>query len=153
MTAIARRSVRAQIPAAFSLADADDLDGFDTESLSDGWLDVTGCQRVVIVCVAGTLGTAGIDVVQISHDGGLTWAADDTLLLASANDNTGTIVADGALEAAGVDPVTAAAAIFKSGPYEGPTYMRVCRDTSDAQAGAAVDWITGAPSVTAIRIY
>lgn len=70
MTAIARRSVRAQIPATYLLAAADDLDGFDAEGLADathGWVDVTGAQRVIIVSFIGTAGTAGIDVIQIGR--------------------------------------------------------------------------------------
>jgi len=154
MAAIDRRSVRAQIPAFKVLATADDLDGFDTESLDDGWLDVTGAQRVIIVVLnIGTAGTAGVDEFQVSHDGGQTWAPDPTLLAGASNDNTGTIVAGGALMAAGVEPTTSALSVFKAGPYEGPSYVRVCRDTSDAQSANGIDWITGAPEVIAFRIF
>jgi hypothetical protein len=145
MTAIARRSIRASISVE-NLAAANDLDGVQDATKT---IDVTGAQRVILVCVAGTLGTAGVDVVQISKDGGTNWAADTTLQAIGADEHTGDIVADAALEAAGVDPVTFAAAAFKSGPHNGPTLMRVARDT-DGFGGT--DWVTGAPSVDAIVI-
>jgi hypothetical protein len=147
MTAIRRRSIRAKIPAYTVMCAADDLNGAGTT------LDVSGCQRVILAVFQATLGTAGIDVVQLSHDGGVTWAADDTLMLGNANDITGDIVADAAMEAAGVDPLVAATSLFKSGPYRGPTLMRVVRDGTDAQPGTSVAWQTGAPSVNAFRIY
>ena len=145
MTAIARRSNRARITVA-NLAAANDLDGVQDDTKD---LDVSGAQRVILVSMIGTAGTAGVDVVQISHDGGSNWAADDTLQAVSADDSTGDIVADAELEAAGVEPVTFAAAVFKSGPHNGPTLMRVARDT-DGFGGT--DWVTGAPSVDAIVI-
>ena len=145
MTAIARRSIRAGITFA-NLAAADDLDGVQDSSKD---LDVTGAQRVIIASMIGTPGTAGVDVVQVSHDGGSTWAADTTLQLANADDHTGDIVASAALEAAGVEPVTNATAHWKSGPHNGPTLMRVARDTSGF---GGTDWVTGAPSVDAIVI-
>lgn len=136
MAAIARRSIRARIDAATTLAAADDLDG-DTTTL-----DVSGAQRVVIVQVNnGTAGTAGIDVIEVSHDGGDNWAADDTLLALASDENTGTVVASGALNAAGTEP--SGAAIFKSGPHNGPTLMRCSRSTN---------WVTGAPQVLAFTI-
>lgn len=153
MTAIARRSIRAQIPAGFVAAAADDLDGLPVSTAAEialASLDVTGAQRVLIVqSNDGTAGTAGIDEISVSHDGGTTWSADPTLLLASANDLTGSI-ASGSLNAAGVEPVNST--VWKSGPYEGPTLIRCCRVTADAQS-AGVTWVTGAPSVTFYPVF
>lgn len=136
MAAIARRSIRARINAATELAAADDVDGGTTT------LDVSGAQRVIIAQINnGTAGTLGIDIVEISHDGGDNWAADDTLLALASDENTGTVVANAALNAAGVEP--SGAALFKSGPHNGPTLMRVQRSTN---------WATGAPQVIAFTI-
>jgi len=145
MTAIARRSHRARISVA-NLAAANDLDGVQ-DATKD--VDVSGAQRVIIVSMIGTAGTTGIDVIQVSHDGGSNWEADDTLMLVAADDSTGDIVADAELEAAGVEPVTFATNTWKSGPHNGPTLMRCARDT-DGFGGE--DWTTGAPSVDAIII-
>lgn len=146
MAAISRRSIRCQIPAAVTLATADDLDG-----TTDGtqYLEVGGLERVLIHQINnGTDGTAGIDVVEISKDGGITWSADDTLLAIASNDLTGTVVANAALNAAGVEP-TVATAIWKSGPHEGPTKMRIGRKTTTT---GGTTWITGAPTVLAYKI-
>lgn len=143
MATIARRSHRMPIPAATELAAADDLNGAGTT------LEVTGAERVLIVQAAdGTAGTAGIDVLEISKDGGVTWTADDTLLALASDDDSGTVVANAALNAAGVEP--SGCAIFKSGPHKGVTHMRVVRDATVNANSAA--WVTGAPSVDAITI-
>ena len=114
-------------------------------------VDVSGALRVLIFQVNdGAAGTAGIDVIQVSHDGGVQWAADDTLLAMASDDQTGTVVADAALNAAGAEPALFAA--FKSGPHPGPTLMRCIRDDAATFAGAALDWTTGAPSVDCLRI-
>lgn len=143
MVAIARRSHRATIPAGTVLAAADDLNG-DTTTL-----DVSGTERVLIVQINnGTAGTTGIDTIEISKDGGGQWAADDTLLALASDDTTGTVVASAILNAAGVEPT--GAAIWKSGPHEGPTLMRCSRlVTQDADSAA---WTTGAPQVLAIKV-
>lgn len=144
MAAIARRSMAFPIPASTELAAADDLNG-----VSDGSkdFDVSGAARVLIAQIAnGTAGTAGIDVVQVSHDG-IEWEADDTLLALASDDDSGTVVADGALNAAGTEP--SGAAIFKSGPHRGPTLMRVVRDGT---TGTSEAWVTGAPQVIGIRV-
>jgi hypothetical protein len=146
MAAIRRRSLLGKIPASVSLADADDLNG-----TSDGTQhrDVSGASRVLIVQHNnGTLGTAGIDVIEVSHDGGTSWAADDTILALASDDATGTVLANAALNAAGVEPVNMA--IFKCGPFAGPTLIRCTRDATRNANSAA--WVTGAPSVTAITI-
>ena len=152
MAAIKRRSLVCPIGIPVTLATADDLDG-----TSDGtqWYDITDAKRVLIWQIAnGTAGTAGIDCVEISHDGGSQWYADGTTgLLASADDDAGTLVVNGALNAAGVEPATIDVGLFKFGPYEGPTLIRIGRDTSNRGAnGTGTDWVTGAPTVLMVPI-
>ena len=148
MTAIVRRSVRAHIPASTELAAADDLNGVQDGSKN---LDVTGAQRVVIAQIDnGAAGTAGIDTIQISHDGGESWVSDPTILALASDDNTGTLVANAALNAAGVEPASGVD-IFKSGPHAGPTLMRCVRYVTDDAHSVA--WQTGAPQVIAFPIY
>lgn len=145
MAAIARRSMRSLVSREFTLATADDLDG--TEDNTQAAV-VTGASRVLIFQVNdGTAGTAGIDVIEVSHDGGTNWADDDTLLAIDANDVTGTVVADAALNAAGVEPTLYAA--FKSGPHNGPTAIRCGRKTTTT---AGTTWITGSPTVKCVAI-
>lgn len=140
MAAIARRSIRSPISRKFELAAADDLNGVQDLTKT---VNVTGAARVIIIQENdGTAGTTGIDVVAVSHDGGENWTADDTLLAADSDDSTGTLL-DGILNAAGVEPTHLAA--FKSGPYQGPTLLRVVRNATELAASAA--WTTGAPSV------
>lgn len=146
MTAISRRSNIVKIPASVSLADADDLDGTTDNTQA---YDVTGVKRLLIAQIdAGTPGTAGIDVIEISKDGGTTWSADTTLLALASDDNTGTVVTSAALNAAGIEP-TGKVAIFKSGPHEGPTYIRCGRKTTTT---GGTTWVTGAPSVILIKV-
>lgn len=157
MVAINRRSIQCPIGIPVTLATADDLDGTQDGSQ---WFDITGAQRVLIWQINnGTAGTAGIDVVEISHDGGSQWYADgtgpvpNTGLLASANDTTGTVLVAGALNAAGVEPATVPVGMFKFGPYEGPTLIRIGRDTSNrGSGGTGTDWVSGAPTVLMIPI-
>lgn len=140
MAAISRRSVMSPISQIFTLATADDLNGVQDLTQS---FDVTGASRVIVVQEnTGTAGTAGIDVLAISHDDGLTWAAADKVLAVDSNDSTGTEL-NGILNAAGVEPTNAA--VFKCGPYEGPTAIRVFRYVTDLTGSAA--WVTGAPKV------
>jgi hypothetical protein len=155
MTAIARRSNRTAISIAATLATADDVDGTVDNTQA---FDVTGASRLIVYQVHdGTAGTAGIDVVEISKDGGVTWSPDSTLLLDTANDATGTIAVGGAMNAAGVD--TVGGYTFKSGPHEGPTAIRVGRKTTSedaapypqAQTGGTT-WTTGAPTVKVMAI-
>ena len=153
MVAVARRSLVCPIGINVALAAADDLDGTKTPYS----YDISGALRAIIVQVNdSTAGTAGIDVVEISHDGGSEWYADDGtakvgpgVLPITADDDAGTIQGSGALNAAGVEPATVRAGIFKVGPYEGPTLIRIARDTS---ANNGTDWVTGAPSVDLIPI-
>lgn len=157
MVAIVRRSLICPIGIPVTLATADDLDG--VQDLTQSY-DVTGAQRILIWQINnGTAGTAGIDCVEISHDGGSQWYADgtgnvpNTGLLASADDDAGTVLTAGALNAAGVEPATVEVGMFKFGPYEGPTLIRVSRDTSNrGSGGVGTDWVTGAPTVLMIPI-
>jgi hypothetical protein len=147
MAAIHRRSQRDAISRAFVLAAGDDLDGTTDNTQA---VDVTGASRVIITQAnEGTAGTAGVDVVEVSHDEGSTWAADDTVLLITANDYSGTILAAGALNAAGVEPTTFATSIFKAGPWKGRTALRIGRKTTTT---TGTTWVTGAPVVTAYLV-
>lgn len=151
MAAIARRSLVCAIGTPVTLATADDLDGVQDLTKS---FDVTGALRCLIWQIDdGTAGTAGIDVVEISHDGGSSWTADTTVLPVAENDVSGTIKAAGALNAAGTEPATIEVGLFKAGPWEGPTAVRIGRDTSNRGAnGTGTDWVTGAPTVLMIPI-
>lgn len=152
MAAIKRRSVITPVSQMAVLAAPDDLNGVQDNTKS---YDITGASRVLILQVDnGTAGTAGIDGVSISHDGGVSWVADSTtVLLESSNDATGTLVADGLLNAAGTEPTGGTAAklaVFKAGPYEGPTAIRIFRYATDRSDTAA--WVTGAPGVYLITV-
>lgn len=118
----------------FELAAADDLDRGD---YAKGY-DITGALRAIItVTNDGTDGTAGIDRVEYSFDGGSEWyAATDLRAIDTADDATA--ISGGVLNAAGVEPA-AGLAVFKVGPFYGPTLLRVA---------TTVDWVTGAPSIT-----
>jgi hypothetical protein len=129
-----------------SLASADDLNGTSDNTQA---YDITGADRVVVyVHNNGTAGTAGIDVVEYSHDGGKTWASADDVLALTSHDAEGTFLVSGVLNAAGVEPT--GIAFFKAGPFNGPTAIRVTRNVSINAASAA--WVTGAPSVGAVVI-
>jgi hypothetical protein len=153
MVAIKRRSLVCPIGVTVDLADADDDDGTD-QAYS---YDITGALRCLVMQVAdGTAGTLGIDVIEISKDGGSTWVVESsagqgaTAMLCSQNDVTGTVLTGGVLNAAGIEPATPRAGWFKVGPYEGPTLIRIGRDTS---ANNGTDWSAGqAPSVSLIPI-
>ena len=138
--------MRGLVSRLFTLATADDLDGVADATQS---YDVTGSSGVVIFQVAdGTAGTAGIDILEVSHDGGKQWAADDTALAIDSNAVSGTILAAGALNAAGVEPATVLGGVFKAGPWDGPTAIRISRGAQ----GTGTAWVTGAPSVKAVAI-
>lgn len=131
------------------LVAGDDLTGVAATRRS---VDVTGATRVILsqepLAEVGD-GTAGIDIVVISKDGGTTWAADANVLLATSDDSTGTVLVGGALNAAGVEPATARAGLFKCGPYEGPTLLRINRKTGTL---GGTTWVTHAPAVYATII-
>jgi len=134
----------ATVSAEFTLATADDLNGTSDNTQA---FDVSGSARVLIVQDnSGTAGTTGIDVVEISKDGGITWAAAEDVLAANSNDKTGTVLVAGALNAAGVEPTRTA--FFKAGPYSGKTALRVSRGA----AGSGTAWTTGAPRVYAVLV-
>jgi hypothetical protein len=152
MTAISRRSATAPVSQMAVLAAPDDLNGVQDNTKS---YDITGASRVLVLQVDnGTTGTAGIDAISISHDGGTSWVKDSTtVLLESSDDATGTLVADGVLNAAGIEPTGGTAAklaVFKCGPYEGPTAIRIFRYVTDRADTAA--WVTGAPGVYLITV-
>lgn len=141
---MAAKSVRSRvvpISITATLATADDLDG--TTDNTQAFI-VTGAQRLIISqWNVGTLGTAGIDVIEISRDGGANWAAVDDLVPGTANDFTGNVAASGALNAAGVEPTTVAT--WRCGPYDGPVAIRCGRKTTTT---TGTTWVTGAPLVT-----
>lgn len=144
MAAIARRGRILPVSRIFTLATADDLNG-----TSDGtqFMAVPGGSRVILEQINnGTAGTAGIDVVEISKDDGTTWAAATDVLAIDSDDSTGTVLASGALNAAGTEPT--AVATFKCGPYSGPTAIRISRGA----AGTGTAWVTGAPTVRAFLV-
>lgn len=145
MATISRRSLELLRSTAVTLATADDLDGTTDNSQA---YDVTGAKKVLIMQIAnGTAGTAGIDVIEVSHDGGVNWAADDTVLPVAQNDTTGTIQTAGALNAAGVEPTTVLGGTFTAGPWDGPTAIRCGRKTTDT---SGTTWVTGAPTVSMV---
>jgi hypothetical protein len=149
MAAVARRGRLLAVSRKLVLAAADDLDGVQDNTKS---FDVSGATRVIIAQDnTGTAGTAGIDVLCVSKDDGVNWTPDPNVLAIDSDDSTGTVLVGGALNAAGVEPTTVATSLFKAGPYEGKTAIRIVRKTSDFGAGG-VTWVTGAPSVFAIVI-
>lgn len=130
-----------------TLASANDLNG-----TTDGtqYLDLTGAGGCIIIQQNnGTDGTAGVDVIEFSKDGGSTWLAATQSnfgnrhlgLLAQA----GTAASGAALNAAGVEGDT----IFYLGPTKGEVMIRCARGSTGAGGTA---WVTGAPTVVAIRI-
>jgi hypothetical protein len=158
MVDINRRSLVCPIGIPVTLATADDLAGVQDNTKA---FDITGALRVLVWQIDdGTGGTAGIDVVEISHDGGLTWTADSATVLpvaqpdvATAAGVAGVLKTAGALNAAGTEPATVEVGLFKCGPYEGPTAIRIGRDTSNRGTnGTGTDWVTGAPTVLLIPI-
>lgn len=128
------------------IAAADDIDRDGTT------FDLTGAAGCIIMQVNdGTAGTAGIDVIEFSRDGGSNWKAATAANIGQGHagllleDGSAAAAANAALNAAGTEP--AAVAVFSLGPVDGPFLIRVA---PDAASGTA--WVTGAPSVDAIRI-
>lgn len=139
MATIHRRGRILPVSKIAELATADDVNGTTDNTQA---MIVPGGSRVIVVQVAdGTAGTLGIDLIEISKDDGVTWSAADDGLAIDSDDSTGTVLAGGALNAAGTEPT--GAAVFKFGPYSGPTAMRVSR---------ATNWATGAPTVFAFLV-
>jgi len=153
MTAIHRRGRILPISKTATLATDDDLNGVQDLTKS---FDVTGASRVILWVErsSGADAASGVDVLAVSHDAGATWAADNTVMLASSDDATGTIMASGALNAAGVEPTGSTTAtagqfvtVYKAGPWTGPTSIRITRDTAGDLLTGGTDWATGAPGV------
>lgn len=138
-------SNRTPITSQVTLATADDLNGTVDNTQA---FDVSGYDRVLIVQDnTGTNGTAGIDVVEYSKDGGVTWAAASDVLALASDDAEGTFLVGGALNAAGTEP--SRYAVFKAGPFSGKTAIRIARGGSGA---SGTPWVTGAPAVNLIAI-
>ena len=141
---IKRKNIYSTIAAPATLATADDLNG-----TVDGtqYLTLNPRQRAIILQVNdGANGTAGIDVVEVSYEGGA-WQADPTLMLIATADKPGSAVASAALNSAGAEPTLYAA--FKSGPHGRATRLRLARGGAGASGTA---WTTGAPTVLGIKI-
>lgn len=142
--------MRALVSREFTLATADDLDGTVDNTQA---ANVTGAASVLIFQVNnGTAGTAGIDVIEVSHDGGKTWGTDaadanPSLMAIDGNPVTGTILASSALNAAGVEPTLYAG--FKMGPFNGPTAIRCARVTTTTNG---TTWVTGSPTVKCVAV-
>lgn len=144
-------SIRTPLGELTTLATADDLDGTTDNTQT---LDVTGAAGAIILQIAnGTAGTAGIDVIEFSRDGGDTWAAATAANLDGGHaglqteDGSAAATSNAALNAAGVEPT--GAAVFSLGPVAGPCLLRCGRKTTDTNG---TTWVTGAPTVAAIRI-
>ena len=144
-------SFRSPIGELTELATADDLDGtLDNSQV----LDLAGAAGAIIIQVAdGTAGTAGIDVIEFSRDGGSNWSAATAANIDGGHagllleDGSAAAAASAALNAAGVEPT--GCAIFSLGPVDGPFLIRCARKTTDS---SGTTWVTGAPSVQALRL-
>lgn len=134
--------------ALFELAAAGDLDGVQDETKV---LDLTGAAGCIIIAQNdGVDGTAGVDVIVFSRDGGKTYALATAANIGGGHKglidlDTGAAAAGAALNAAGAE----VDAVFGLGPVDGPFQIKLMRDTS---AGFGTDWVTGAPSVEAVRL-
>jgi hypothetical protein len=144
-------SHRSPIGELTTLATADDLDGTTDNTQM---LDLTGAAGAIIAQLnSGTAGTAGVDVIEFSRDGGTIWQAATAVLI--GNGHAGLLLEDGsaaaaaaaALNAAGVEPT--GAAIFSLGPVDGPFHIRCGRKTTDT---SGTTWVTGSPAVVALRL-
>lgn len=143
-------SIRAKIAAATELATADDVDGTTDNTQV---LDLAGAAGAVIVQINnGTAGTAGIDVIEFSRDGGTTWNAATAAKIGNGHKgllkgSDRTAVTNAALNAAGAEP--SGAAVFVLGATDGPFLIRCGRKTTDTNG---TTWVTGAPTVNAYRV-
>lgn len=115
-------------------------------------LDLKGSGGAVIIQMISTDGTAGVDVIEFSRDGGTTWAAATAALIGRGSagllKSDGTAAASAALNAAGAEAVTPATAVFVLAPPDGPFHIRCARGGAGAGGTA---WVTGAPYVSAVR--
>ena len=144
-------SLRSPIGELTTLATADDVDGTTDNSQV---LDLAGAAGAIIVQLnSGTAGTAGIDVIEFSRDGGSNWSAATAANLDGGHagllleDGSAAAAAGAALNAAGVEP--SGAAIFSLGPIDGPCLIRCGRKTTSTGGRT---WVTGAPAVVALRL-
>jgi len=151
MAAIVRRGRILPISTQALLATDDDVNG--TSGLLTQAYDVTGASRVIIIQERSSGGNheTGVDVLGVSHDAGKSWEPDDTLMAGNSNDMTGDSLA-GVLTGVSKDASTTAtsnqfAMIYKAGPWEGPTCLRIFRDTTGDLMDGGTDYETGAPSV------
>lgn len=125
----------------------------DVDGTVDGtqYLDLTGAGGCYIYTRnIGTNGTAGVDVIEFSEDGGVTWKAATKANMRERHlglqlATNGTAVSGAALNEAGTEVNLA----FFLGPTPGPTIIRCARGGSGAGGTA---WQTGAPQVVAVRI-
>jgi hypothetical protein len=134
-----------------TLATADDLDGTTDNTQV---LDLTGAAGAIVIQLnSGTAGTAGIDVVEFSRDGGKSYKAATAANIGQGHagllleDGTAAAAASAALNAAGTEP--SGAAVFSLGPVDGPFQIRVGRKTTTTNG---TTWVTGAPAVVALRL-
>lgn len=134
-----------------TLATADDINGTVDGSQN---FDLKGASGAIFIQHNnGTAGTAGVDVVEFSRDGGINWAVATAANIGNghaglmAEDGSAAAAAGAAMNAAGVEPVNMA--VFSLGPVDGPFLVRIARGGSGAGGTA---WVTGAPSVSALRL-
>lgn len=144
-------SLRSPIGELTTLATADDLDGTTDNTQV---LDLKGAAGAIIVQKnSGTAGTAGVDVIEFSRDGGTAYLAATAANIGQGHagllleDGSAAAAAGAALNAAGVEP--SGDAIFSLGPVDGPFQIRCGRKTTDT---GGTTWVTGAPAVVALRI-
>src|SRR3970040_1410366 len=108
-------------------------------------------RRSVMAPVSRIFTLATADDINGVQDNTKSFDVTGALRVIVVQENNGTlgpVLVSGALNAAGVEPVNAA--VFKFGPYEGPTAIRVFRYVTDEAASAA--WVTGAPKVFGLTV-
>ena len=144
-------SNRAPISERFVLGTADDVNGTVDNTQA---LDISGADAVIIVQENnGTLGTAGVDVIEISFDGGSSFVAATAANIDHghggllAEDGSKAAATNAALNAAGVEPVNAA--YFSLQGIPGQVAIRCARLTTTT---SGTTWVTGAPSVYAFVV-
>ena len=144
-------SIRTPLGELTTLATADDVDGTVDNSQV---LDLTGAAGCIVIQLnTGTAGTAGIDVIEFSRDGGDNYSAATAANIGNGHagllleDGSAAAAANAALQAAGVEPT--GAAVFSLGPVDGPFQIRCGRKTTTT---SGTTWVNGAPAVVAIRI-
>ena len=129
------------------LATADDLNGTVDGTQN---FDVTGSKGVIIIASdEGTAGTAGVDILEFSRDGGSTWKVATQANFGNRHlgllTTAGSAVSGAALNAAG----TEVNSVFFLPPVYGKCMIRIARGGAGASGTA---WVTGAPKVSAVKI-